>query len=311
MKSKIPVKHAKKNFTLNDVIHMKLKDSLEILRPVNCIMGSLTVIIGILNTRSGVILEQFILNIILGIIVYFFLAGSGMIINDIYDVEIDRINRPERPIPSGRITIYQAKELFVLTFLIGMFFTIINSIIYSIGILNVLLAGIFGLTGWVYAKWGKKSGFPGNIIVSISFSIGLIYGAVLNNQGIPSYIYYYFLTSFFLLISREIIKGCEDIEGDKKEGVKTLAIKIGVIRATIIAIITQVCAMIFFILPVFTAIINPLLFLITMIPGLLVVGYSLVLSIQKPKNKEEFGKISLMLKIGALLGLIAFIFASL
>ena len=289
---------------------MKFKDAFEILRPINCVMGSLTVIIGILNTRTGIDAEVVLFNIILGILAYFFLAGSGMVINDIYDIEIDKINRPERAIPSGRITMEQAKLLFIVTYGIGIGFAVINSIIFNLGFFNIILAAFFGFIGWVYAKWGKKSGFPGNIIVGISFSIGLIYGAVLNGTNIPIYIYFFFLTSFFLLISREIVKGCEDIEGDKKEGVKTLAITIGLKKALISSIICQILAIIFFILPFFTPIINHTLFLISMVFGLIVVGFALILSIKSKLQQDEFKKISLLLKVGALSGLLTFLFAS-
>jgi len=274
-------------------------------------MGSLTVVIGILNTRLAVSSERLIINLVLGVITYFFLAGSGMTINDIYDIEIDKINRPSRPIPSGRVSSYQAKQLYVITLLLGLFFAVINSLIHTINVLTIILAGLFGLMGWIYAKWGKKSGFLGNLLVSVSFSIGLIYGALLNSQNIPPYIFFFFLTSFFLLLSRELIKGCEDIEGDQTKGVKTLAITIGIKKTTIIAIICKIFAIIFFILPLFTSIINLFLFLITMIPGLVVISYSLFLSLKIPdKTKAEFGRISLMLKLSAMLGLIAFIFAS-
>ncbi len=289
---------------------MKLKDTFEIMRPVNDIMGSLTVIIGILNTRTGISIINVVINLILGIITYFFIAASGMIINDIYDVEIDKINRPDRPIPSGRITLKQAKLLWVITIAIGMGCAIINSMILNLGVLNILFALFFAFIGWLYAAWGKKSGFPGNIIVSISFSIGLIYGALLNSSNIPAYIYFFFLTSFFLLLSREIIKGCEDIEGDKKENVKTLAIRVGIKKAKYFSLIFAACAILFFILPIFTNIINPLLFLITMIFGLIDVGLAIILMARKELSKEDFKKVSLILKAGGFLGLIAFIFAS-
>ena len=289
---------------------MKFKDTIEILRPINCLMGSLTVIIGLLNTRMGVPFDILLINISLGVLTYFFLAGSGMIINDIYDISIDSINRPERVLPSGRMTIKQAKIQFILTYGIGVALAVLHSFLFSLGFLNIILAAFFGFIGWIYAKYGKKSGFPGNIIVSISFSIGLIYGAVLNSSIIPPYIYFFFLTSFFLLLSREIVKGCEDIEGDTKEGVKTLAIKLGIKKATIFSIIFEIMAIVFFILPIFTDIINPTLFLILMIFGLIIVCSSIALSIRKTLEKKDFKKISLLLKIGAFLGLIAFIFAS-
>ena len=284
--------------------------SINIIRPVNCIMGSLTVIIGLLNTRTGIPLNILLINLILGVLTYFAVAASGMIINDIYDIEIDKINRPNRPLPRGELSLTQAKLLFVLTFGIGILISVIHWLFFALSGLNVLLVVFFGFIGWLYAAWGKKSGFYGNLMVSVSFSIGLIYGAVLNSILIPAYIYYFFFTSFFLLLSREIVKGCEDIEGDKEEGVKTLAIKLGIKKATGFSIVFEITAIIFFILPLFTNIINPTLFLISMIFGLADVALAVVLSLRKNLEQKDFKKISLLLKVGALLGLVAFIFAS-
>jgi len=289
---------------------MKLKASIEIMRPINDLMGCLTIIIGILNTRSNISSLFIILNIILGCLTYFLIAGSGMIINDIYDIEIDKINRPERPIPRGDITIKEAKILYIATLSTGIILSIIHSIIVDLLFINVIIAAFFGFIGWLYAAFGKKSGFLGNIIVSVSFAIGLIYGAILNGLIIPWYIYFFFLTAFSLLMAREIIKGCEDIKGDKKEEVKTLAIKFGVKKASLISALFDCIAIIFFILPVFTPIINPLAFIISMVFGVAVVSYALILTLISDLEQEQFGKISLLLKVGAFLGLLAFVFAS-
>lgn len=273
-------------------------------------MGTLTVIIGLLNTRTGVPFEILLLNFVLGIITYFLIAGSGNVVNDIYDLSIDIVNKPQRPLPSDRLSVKQAWIIFVVTFLGGVTVSIIHSLMFSLGFINICLATFFGLIGWIYAKYGKKSGFPGNIIVSISFSIGLIYGAILNTLVIPVFIYFFFFTAFFLLLSREIIKGCEDIEGDEQEGVKTLAIKLGIKKATYASFIASLLAIIFFVLPIFTNIINPILFLISMILGLIVVIIAAGHMLKANLMKKDFKKISLMLKVGAFLGLITFVFAS-
>ena len=178
---------------------MKIKDAFEILRPINCVMGSLTVVIGILNTRIGIEASTLIINIVLGIFTYFFIAGSGNVINDYYDVEIDKVNRPDRPIPRGSITLKQAKIVWIITALIGLVIAILHGLLFNRGYLNIIIAVFMVFIGWLYAAWGKKSGFIGNIIVSVSFSIGLVYGAILNNSIVPFYIYYFFLTSFFLV----------------------------------------------------------------------------------------------------------------
>jgi geranylgeranylglycerol-phosphate geranylgeranyltransferase len=289
---------------------MKFKDIFEIFRPLNDIMGSLSVIIGILNTRIGVDILTLVFNIILGVFTYFFIAASGNIINDYYDIEIDKVNRPDRPIPRGAISLNQARNLWIITAVIGIGISILHSFLFQIFFINIIIVVFMVFIGWLYAAWGKKNGFIGNIIVSASFSIGLIYGAILNNSNVPYYIYFFFLTSFFLLVSREIIKGCEDIEGDKNEGVKTLAIRIGIKKSTYFAMFFAVLAMIFYILPYFTNILNPLLFLISMAFGFIVVLLAFILMIKSSLEKENFTKISKLLKIGAYLGLIAFLLAS-
>jgi len=290
---------------------MKFKDAIEITRPINCLMGALSVVIGLLNTRLNVPIDKFTINIILGVITYFFLAASGNTINDIYDIEIDKINRPERPIPRGSISLKQAKKLYFLYLSIGIILSYLNTLIFSLTLIILALVPFFGFIGWVYAKWGKKSGFLGNIIVGVSFSIGLVYGALLNSSIIPPYILYFFITAFSLLVAREIIKGCEDIEGDKNQGVKTLAIKIGIKASRNISVIFVLLAVVFFILPVFTNILNIFLFIIFMVIGLIEVGYTIVLMLTSDLKKEDLKKISLLLKIGMFLGLIAFFFASL
>jgi geranylgeranylglycerol-phosphate geranylgeranyltransferase len=289
---------------------MRFKDAVEIIRPVNCLMGALTVIIGLLNTREGILLDKFFINIILGVLIYIFIAASGMVINDIYDLEIDKINRPERPIPRGSITLKQAKILFIIYLCFGLFLSILNTIFFSRSILNFILVSFFGFIGWVYAKWGKKSGFLGNLVVGISFSIGLVYGAVLNSSFIPPYILFFFITAFSLLVSREIIKGCEDIEGDKSQGVKTLAIKIGIKNSRNVAVFFALVGIIFFVLPILTDILNPILFLIFMVFGIIEVVYTIILMLTSKLEKADLKKISLLLKIGMFVGLIAFLFAS-
>jgi len=291
---------------------MRFKDAIEITRPVNCIMGALTVIIGLLNTRLGIPLDKFFINVILGGFTYIFIAASGMVINDIYDLEIDKINRPERPIPRGSITLKQAKILFFIYLCFGLFLSILNTIIYSLSILIFVVVSFFGFIGWVYAKWGKKSGFLGNLAVGVSFSIGLVYGALLNSSFIPPYIFFFFITAFSLLVAREIIKGCEDIEGDKNQGVKTLAIKIGIKNSRNVAVVFSLVAIFFFVLPILTNtnILNPILFLIFMVLGLIEVAYTIVLMLTSKLEKGDLKKISLLLKIGMLIGLLAFLFAS-
>lgn len=284
--------------------------SIEILRPINGVLGSLSVLIGILNTRINVSIEILMINISLGILTYFFATGSSMAINDYYDIEIDKINRPKRPIPSGKLTLNQAKYIYIITVLLAIFISLFHSMFLDSKFLIVIIVMFFCFIGWFYASIGKKSGFPGNILVSFSLPIGFIYGAILTTSFIPIYIYFFALNCFFGLLAREIIKGCEDTEGDKNEGVKTLAIKFGIRKATYISLVFTLIAIFSYIGIIFTPIINPIFFLIFMIPCVAVLLYAIIKMLNKNLNKKAFNQISLILKIGGFLGLISFIFAS-
>ena len=86
--------------------------------------------------------------------------------------------------------------------------------------------------------------------------------------------------------------------------------KIGIKKAKFCSLIAAVLAIVFFILPIFTNIINPVLFLIPLIGGVILVSVPVVLMLKSNLEKKDFSIISKLLKIGALVGLIAFIFAS-
>lgn len=289
---------------------MNVKASIEIMRPLNGLMGCVTIVVGILNTWLNDAPSALTLHIVLACLMYFLIVSSAMIINDIYDFRIDRINRPGRPIPSGALRLKEAKALYGVTLGLAMVIAVIHTLLLNLGFVNVLLALLFGSVGWLYAAYGKKSGFPGNVIVSFSFSFGLIYGALLSGFNIPYFIYFFFLTTFFLLMAREIIKGCEDIRGDRVENVRTLAIILGKRKAALISAGLSMLAILFFVLPVFTPIINPRAFFVLMIPGVGTVLYALILTLSSGLNQKEISKISLLLKLGAFIGLLAFLGAS-
>ena len=71
---------------------------IEILRPGNAIMGAIVVVL------VAIIDKTFSLPILLATLAVFFETSAGNVINDYFDYQIDLINKPERPIPSGRIS---------------------------------------------------------------------------------------------------------------------------------------------------------------------------------------------------------------
>ncbi|MFX1465690.1 MAG: geranylgeranylglycerol-phosphate geranylgeranyltransferase [Promethearchaeota archaeon] len=293
---------------------MEIKSFIEIMRPANCLMGGLTSIIGVMITRHFYIplysQSTFFIILILSYLTYLFIAAAGNVINDVFDIEIDKINRPDRPIPSGAISLKQAKIYSIILWAIGIILSFLTVPISPAGLWCPIIAVFFSIIGVVYAAKGKVMGVFGNFMVAISFSFGYIYGGVitgaLNQIESSLVIIIFFLSSFFMLQSREIIKGMEDVEGDKIRQVETIAMVYGYKIAALSATICGVFAIIFFSLIWFLSFVN-VWFIPFLILGDIAVSFSIVILLLDFTSKEKQHKSSLFAKIGALFGLVGFL----
>jgi len=279
---------------------VKVSALLRLLRIHNAFMGSLTVIISMLLWTQNLLL------ISTAILAYVFLASAGNVINDIYDLEVDKINRPDRPIPSGRISLNEAKIIYVLLVILGLIFCAIDSYLVN-NIWPFIMGIIFAYVGFLYSAKLKIMGFIGNVTVGISFSIGFIYGWTV--CGLPidwnrlvSNILFFTVAST-LLIAREIIKGIEDVKGDALRNVRTLARTRGIKTASIVASL-----FLFLAIGSFTAL--PFLGIVSVyfIPFMVIGNLAAFLSaIYILKDPSYASKASCYAKIGALFGLFGFL----
>ncbi|MBC8313054.1 MAG: geranylgeranylglycerol-phosphate geranylgeranyltransferase [Candidatus Cloacimonetes bacterium] len=149
-----------------------------------------------------------------------FIAAAGYVINDFFDIEIDKINKPKRAIPSGKISPISAKNFAILMFIFG----IIISFIFK-NLWMILLASCNSILLWIYAYKAKKLTFLDNILVSFFTASAFLYGGLANENIANSY--FIFFCAFVFTIIREIVKDLEDIKGDKKNNAKTIPIIFG------------------------------------------------------------------------------------
>ena len=213
-----------------------LFDYLLLIRPLNSIMMGLAVIIGEVTILNGI---PKIEEIIFGLFIGFFLTAFSMVLNDIIDIEIDRINTPNRPLPSGRISINNAKIYAIILAIIGILFTIYFSIYAIIIAISTLIISI------LYNTKGKRTGLIGNIMVAYCVAIPFLFGAIIISNSINIKILTFFMLAFLSTIGREIIKGIADIKGDKIKNIRTLALSYGVKKAAIIASLFYLITIIF------------------------------------------------------------------
>ncbi|HLO33145.1 MAG TPA: UbiA family prenyltransferase [Anaerolineales bacterium] len=99
------------------MISNKLKGAIQLFRPELPFAAGVCVVLG-----EMIALGKFppVWELCLGFTCGFFLSGSALTLNDYFDIEVDKINAPNRPIPSGLLTPSEAILLTMLATLIGL-----------------------------------------------------------------------------------------------------------------------------------------------------------------------------------------------
>lgn len=265
------------------------------------------VVIGVLNTAIGI--GRATINLIYGPIAFFFLAISGLFV-------IEIVQTLEESSQNSSITVKPAKIfrgmfVFGVMYIIGSTIAVYNLVINDLDffiIYFVAAVGILWLSLGLYAVQGRKNVLIENIVVSLAFTIGLLYGGVLNSPIIPIFIYFFFLTAFFLQLSRELVRGFNDGEGEEDESPSEITDDDQKILK--FSLIFQLFAIIFFVLPIIYVNVSiSFLFIYPMIIGLIFISIACYLTFKSVLEKKCFTKISSLLKIGVVIEIIAFILA--
>ncbi len=199
-------------------------------RPLNSFLSGFAVVIGAIAavTENKLPLDESqIAGIVLGYLATSLIAIGGYAINDVFDIEIDKINAPHRPLPSGLMTIGEAKGYSIILFIIGVVVPLFN--IYSHFMLRIqasLIALVGGVLLYLYAIYFKRSGLLGNIMIGLLTAIPFIYGGFLTRSF--ETMIFPVLFAFLLIVGREVIKDIEDVHGDQLKNVQSVALKYGV-----------------------------------------------------------------------------------
>ena len=187
-----------------------------IIRPLNVFLGGLTILISSLIIKY----EGPAISVILPVFVVMFFTIGANTLNDYFDYEIDKINRPDRAISSGLVLRNQALILSLFSFIIGALIALRlnkDSQLLSIGVSLPL----------IIAYNVKLKNYPliGNIIVSLILAMSFIYAGLVFKKTEPLIIPA--LLAFGLTLIREIVKDLADIKGDKSAGLMTFPIVYG------------------------------------------------------------------------------------
>ena len=214
------------------------KAGVEIARPGNAVVGGVAALVGgYLGGSLG-----FAVGIAAAATV--FGTGAGNAVNDYYDADIDAVNNPERPIPSGRLSRRGAALLALSFFVAALVLTVVflPPLAIGIGVVNLVL-----LVG--YSSHLKRMPLIGNVVVAYLTGSAFLFGGAAV-EGVEFTVILFALAALANL-GREIVKDVEDIEGDAEEGARTLPVVWGERRALTVASVAVAVGVVLSPLPYF------------------------------------------------------------
>jgi geranylgeranylglycerol-phosphate geranylgeranyltransferase len=282
-----------------------MEPRIELLRPLNSAMGAVAVAVGALVAAGQPILgSPRLASVGLAMLVAFLYTGAGNALNDYCDRFSDRVNHPRRPIPSKRIGPESARKFSVALFASGLIAALfigwpdINWMTLLIAALNCLLLA-------AYEMRLKVRGFPGNLTVSwLTASLFLFGGAaagpVAGTTVFPAPVLALALLAFLSSVGREIIKGIEDLKGDRDR--RTVPRIVGTRAAGMMAGLWIGMAVALSPLPVYPLGIFPAAYYLpTVLAADAIFIYSVWVVFQKPGTASTAAKLAMLLALVAFL----------
>ncbi len=211
-------------------------------RPLTSLMIGLVVLASAL-IEAGSNLDGYTISIFLGFTVAFLFGIAGNSINDYFDYENDKINHPDRPIPSGRLNPGNVLHFSIFIFAISFLLSLFLSSIVGYGVL--LIVTIAFISQIAYEEKYKHEKIIGNLIIGTQTALAFIFGGIIAGKTIITGVIA--IAVFLSIVGREIVKDIEDIKGDKDR--VTLPMKIGVKKAGVVAMICVILAVLISPLP--------------------------------------------------------------
>lgn len=261
-------------------------------RPINVVIAMATIWVGIIicdGARSD-------LAVLWACLSGGVLTAAANAVNDYFDAEIDRTNKPFRPVPAGMVTKRQALGFAWLGFGVGILLSAM--IHWKLSLVTTLASGMM----YLYSAVLKRTVLWGNLMVSLLTAMSFIYaGLVVGNLRIALIPASF---AFLMHFGREIIKDIEDMEGDRKHGAMTFPVRHGIEPAVTLITLVFIVLMVVLMLPFVFNIYGKVYLLMVGFGVITILFYCLVVLWKQP-TPVSMRKISAILKADMAVGLLA------
>ena len=253
-------------------------------------------------------------HLLLLILCTMLITAGGNVVNDLYDIEIDRINKPKRRIVGRLISLEDTYRIYFIIVLSGAL--IAAYLAFHLGRISLFIfypAAVLLL--WSYSRWFKRLPVSGNLIVSVFVAcVPLVllipeWKNILHPSLVQSVdhklIWSLAAFAFGTNLLREFVKDIEDVKGDREIGAATLAVILGPEKGRNWAIgfsLTLFIGFIFWVFVIYDKVSdwNLIYFSIALMGSLLVIIVKLI----RAKHRADFHQVSNWIKVLILLGLL-------
>jgi geranylgeranylglycerol-phosphate geranylgeranyltransferase len=196
----------------------KAKGVIQLFRPELPLAAGMCVVIGELLALGRFPALQVVG---LGFVCGFFLSSSALVTNDYFDLEVDQINAPQRPLPAGLLTRPEVMTLGIGTGLLGL------AAAWALNPFALGLSLMVWLIGFLYNWKLKATGLWGNVMVSTSVASTFLLGGIGVGQAWNATVWAFGLIAFVFDLAEEIAGDAMDAEGDQQRASHSIAIVSG------------------------------------------------------------------------------------
>ena len=256
-----------------------------------------------------------------------FIVAGGYVINDCFDVEADKVNKPDKALIPNVFSQKEANLFYVVLTFVGLVSGLVSCVMvlnvkfYMLFAIIVLVAGLF----YSYSSTYKKKLFVGNLIVSLlalmavflPYLFEVLYLSdnllILSTcrdlvKNVVYFVLIYAVFAFLLTLIREIIKDAEDADGDGRTHCRTIPVVYGISKTKAILYVLTIFLVLF--LLVYELLLLELeLFVVSAFIALVILSsLVLIVKIYKAKECKDFHGLSILTKVMMITGLLSMLF---
>lgn len=192
----------------------KVRSLLGLLKPELPVAAGICVIVGQALALGG---APGAWPALFGFLIGFLISGAEMVSNDLFDLEVDRVNHPERPLPSGRVSVPE----------VAAFTAILSAAGLSVAALQgppvLAFTVLIWMLGLLYNWRLKRLGLPGNAIVALSVGMTFVLGGIMAGRPDSGPVWTFAIMAALFDLAEEVSGGVMDAEGDALIGSRSIA----------------------------------------------------------------------------------------